>query len=156
MDPHIDSANEEAKEEAKETTINNEKQDEDPLGIFEKYLSIWILFCIVIGVLIGYYVPQIPEALNKAEVHQVNIPIAVFIWALILPMLLQIDYTSVKNVWKAWRGITLTTGINYLIQPFTMYGLALLFFNHVFANVISPELQTDYIIGAVLLGGMFI
>lgn len=125
-----------------------------PLGIgfFEKYLTIWVAICMVIGVLIGVYLPQIPEFLNEFEYYNVSVPVAILIWLMIYPMMLKVDFNSIKKVGENPRGLVVTWVTNWLIKPFTMYGLAYFFFFVVFKNLISPDLAKDYLAGAVLLG----
>lgn len=122
------------------------------IGIFQKYLTVWVLLCMGTGVLIGHFLPGVGDFLSKAEVANVNIPIAVLIWLMIFPMMLKIDFTSVKQVGKQPKGLLLTWIVNWLIKPFTMFGIASLFFYAVFKNVISTDLAKDYLAGAVLLG----
>lgn len=122
------------------------------IGIFQKYLTVWVLLCMGTGVLIGHFLPGVGDFLSKAEVANVNIPIAVLIWLMIFPMMLKIDFTSVKQVGKQPKGLLLTWIVNWLIKPFTMFGIASLFFYAVFKNVISSDLAKDYLAGAVLLG----
>eukprot|EP00040_Diaphanoeca_grandis_P007553 m.41366 g.41366 ORF g.41366 m.41366 type:complete len:387 (-) comp18786_c0_seq1:194-1354(-) len=128
--------------------------DNNPLGIFGKYLFVWVALAAGVGVLIGYFAPEVPEALKKATIAQVSLPIAVCIWLMVLPMIIEIDLKSIVNVRKNMLPITVTSGINYLIQPFTMYALAVLFFSYAFKDVIGDsELENEYIAGAVVLGG---
>lgn len=105
-----------------------------------------------IGVLIGHYLPAVGSFLSKLQIANVNIPIAVLIWLMIYPMMLKIDFASVKKVGKEPKGLILTWVINWLVKPFTMFGLALLFMNVVFKGVIPADLANDYIAGMVLLG----
>ena len=122
------------------------------ISFFEKYLTLWVAICMVIGVLIGIYFPGIPEFLSKFEYYNVSIPVAILIWLMIYPMMLKVDFNSVKKVRENPRGLIVTWITNWLIKPFTMYGLAIFFFNVVFKNFISPGLAKDYLAGAVLLG----
>jgi len=122
------------------------------ISFFEKYLSLFVLFCMVIGVLVGKTIPSVPEFLNRFEIYSVNIPIGVLIWVMIYPMMLKIDFTSIKQVTKQPKGLFLTWIVNWLVKPFTMFLLAFFFFKVVFQNVIPVNLQTDYLAGAVLLG----
>jgi arsenite transporter len=123
------------------------------LGNFEKYLSIWVAVSIVVGVLIGHYIPAVPETLSKATIAQISLPISVFVWGMILPMMLQIDFVAIAGAWRNWKGIVLTSSINYLIQPFVMYGIAVFFFKYAFSQLLSEKAQDQYIAGAVILGG---
>lgn len=124
------------------------------LSCFDAYLSLWVLLCIVAGTLIGYYAPSAANALAAAQVSQTSIPIAVLLWLMIFPMLLQIDFAALRHVGRQPGALLLTTGINFAIQPFTMYALALLFFRAIYTTVIPDrKTQDEYIAGAVLLGG---
>ena len=122
------------------------------MSFFEKYLTLFVLVCMAIGVLIGRYITFIPEFLNRFEIANVNITIGILIWVMIYPMMLKIDFTSVKNVGKKPKGLYLTWVVNWLIKPFTMFGIAYLFFYIIFKNIIPSHLQQDYLAGAVLLG----
>jgi arsenite transporter len=122
------------------------------IGFFEKYLTVFVLICMLIGVLIGRYLNAIPNFLNQFEIASVNIPIGILIWIMIYPMMLKVDFTSVKNVGKKPKGLYLTWVVNWLIKPFTMFGIAYLFFYVIFSTLIPVNLQQDYLAGAVLLG----
>lgn len=122
------------------------------IGFFEKYLTLWVAICMIVGVLIGVYLPSIPDFLNNFEYYNVSIPVAILIWLMIYPMMLKVDFNSVKKVGENPRGLIVTWVTNWLIKPFTMYGLAYFFFFVVFKNLISPDLAKDYLAGAVLLG----
>jgi arsenite transporter len=122
------------------------------IGFFEKYLTLFVLMCMAIGVLIGRFIPVIPDFLNRFEIASVNIPIGILIWVMIYPMMLKVDFTSVKNVGKKPKGLYLTWVVNWLIKPFTMFGIAYLFFYVIFSTLIPVNLQQDYLAGAVLLG----
>ncbi len=106
----------------------------------------------VLGVIISKYIPRIPELLSKFEYANVSIPITILIWFMIYPMMMKVDFQSIKNVGKNPKGLFVTWVINWLIKPFTMFGIAYLFFYVIFSNLISPELAKDYLAGAVLLG----
>ncbi|MGE4564166.1 MAG: ACR3 family arsenite efflux transporter [Victivallaceae bacterium] len=129
-----------------------EKKDISGIGFFEKYLTLWVIFCMVAGVLIGKYLPGIPAFLSRFEYDQVSIPIAVLIWLMIYPMMMKVDFESIRNVGRNPGGLYVTWVVNWLIKPFTMYGIAALFFFVVFKPWIAPELARDYLAGAVLLG----
>lgn len=122
------------------------------ISTFEKYLTVFVLICMTIGVLIGNYLPLIPQFLSQFEIASVNIPIGILIWIMIYSMMLKIDFTSVKNVGKKPKGLFLTWITNWLIKPFTMFGIAYFFFYIVFKNLIPTNLQQDFLAGAVLLG----
>ncbi|MFC1767303.1 ACR3 family arsenite efflux transporter [Candidatus Margulisiibacteriota bacterium] len=122
------------------------------ISFFEKYLSIWVASCILVGVLIGRFMPAIPSFLSKFEYANVSIPIAILIWMMIFPMMLKIDFTSLLHSAKQPKGLTITVVTNWLIKPFTMYAIAFLFFKVVFKDMIPSALATQYLAGAVLLG----
>ncbi len=122
------------------------------ISFFEKYLTVFVLLCMAIGVGIGSLVPVIPEWLSRFEIASVNIPIGFLIWLMIYPMMLKIDFTSVKNVGKNPKGLYVTWVVNWIIKPFTMFGIAYLFFYILFSNLIPEHLASDYLAGAVLLG----
>jgi ACR3 family arsenite transporter len=128
------------------------KEKEQSIGIFDKYLTVWVLLCMSAGVLIGKYLPGIPAFLGRFEYAQVSIPIAILIWLMIYPMMMKVDFTSIKNVGKNPKGLFLTWVTNWLIKPFTMYGIAALFFYVIFKAVIPADLAREYLAGAVLLG----
>ena len=122
------------------------------IGFFEKYLTLWVIICMAVGVLIGKYLPAVPQFLGKFEYANVSIPIAVLIWLMIYPMMMKVDFKSIKNVGKNPAGLFVTWVVNWLIKPFTMFVIASFFFFVVFKGLISPELAKDYLAGAVLLG----
>ena len=130
----------------------SEKEKSGGLGFFEKYLTIWVGLCIVAGVLVGVYMPQIPQTLDKFTYAQVSIPVAILIWLMIYPMMLKIDFTSIKNAAKQKKGLAVTCGTNWLIKPFTMYAISYFFLLIVFKNIIPADLAKEYLAGAVLLG----
>ncbi|WP_092593999.1 ACR3 family arsenite efflux transporter [Pseudidiomarina indica] len=122
------------------------------MGLFERYLSLWVALAIVAGVLIGQFAPAIPETLSRFEYAQVSIPVAILIWAMIFPMMLQIDFTSIKNVRRQPKGLVITTTVNWLIKPFTMFAIAWFFFMVVFEPFLPIETASQYLAGAILLG----
>ncbi|NIZ19238.1 ACR3 family arsenite efflux transporter [Entomospira culicis] len=122
------------------------------MAFFEKYLSVWVLLCMVLGVMISRYLPEIPQWLTQFEYAQVSIPITILIWMMIYPMMMKVDFTSIKNVSKNPKGLYVTWVVNWLIKPFTMFGIAWFFFFVLFRNLMSEELARDYLAGAVLLG----
>ncbi len=122
------------------------------IGFFEKYLTLWVALCIVGGIIIGSFAGEAMQFLSKMEIYRVNIPIAILIWLMIYPMMLQIDFTSIKNVKRNPKGLILTVVVNWLIKPFTMAFFAWIFFSKIYAAFISPELAGEYIAGAILLG----
>ncbi|MGL5202715.1 MAG: ACR3 family arsenite efflux transporter [Cetobacterium sp.] len=122
------------------------------MGFFEKYLSVWVGICIVLGVAIGIFAPVVPETLALFEYSNVSIPVAILIWLMIYPMMLKIDFTSIMDATKNTKGLTVTCVTNWLIKPFTMYAISVLFFKVIFKNLIPLNLADEYIAGAVLLG----
>lgn len=122
------------------------------IGFFQKYLTLWVAACMIGGVLIGQFLPFIPDFLKRFEYANVSIPIAILIWVMIYPMMMKVDFHSVKNVSKEPKGLWVTWVTNWLIKPFTMYGIAFLFFYVIFSRWITPDLAKDYLAGAVLLG----
>lgn len=122
------------------------------MSVFEKYLTVFVLICMIIGVLVGLYIPSLPIFLNRFEVASVNLPIGFLIWLMIYPMMLKIDFSAVKRVKQNPKGLYLTWIVNWLIKPLTMFGIASLFFLVIFKHVIPADLSQDYIAGAVLLG----
>lgn len=129
-----------------------EKLKEPGISIFQRYLTLWVLLCMVLGVLIGKYLPAVPAFLNRFEYAKVSIPMAILIWLMIYPMMMRVDFQSIKNVGKSPKGLFVTWVTNWLIKPFSMYGIASLFFFVIFKAFITPELATEYLAGAVLLG----
>lgn len=122
------------------------------IGFFERYLTIWVALCIVTGIAVGQYIPAIPETLSKLEYANVSIPVAILIWLMIYPMMLKVDFQSVKNVGRKPKGIIITCVTNWLIKPFTMFGIAWFFFYVIFKTLIPADLANEYLAGAVLLG----
>ena len=122
------------------------------MSFFEKYLTLWVALCIVVGIAVGQLMPSIPETLGKWEYANVSIPIAILIWLMIYPMMLKVDFQSVRNVARQPKGILITCTTNWLIKPFTMFGIAWFFFFVVFRALIPSDLADEYLAGAVLLG----
>ncbi len=122
------------------------------MGIFERYLSVWVALGIAAGVGLGLAAPGLFEAVAHLEWAHVNLVVAVFIWVMIFPMMVQIDFAAVKDVGKRPRGLILTLVVNWLVKPFTMAALAVLFFEHLFAPWVDPASASEYIAGMILLG----
>ena len=122
------------------------------IGFFERYLTVWVILCMAVGVAIGRFLPSVPAFLGLFEYANVSIPIAALIWVMIYPMMLKVDFASIRNVGRNPKGLFVTWVTNWLIKPFTMFGIASLFFYVLFANFIAPELAKDYLAGAILLG----
>lgn len=132
--------------------MKENKQNLVGISFFERYLSVWVLLCMAVGVLIGKYVPWLPAFLVRFEYAQVSIVIAVLIWLMIFPMMLKVDFKSIKDASKNPKGLFVTWVTNWLIKPFTMYAIANLFFFGVFRTMIPATLAQGYLAGAVLLG----
>lgn len=128
-----------------------QKQQGD-ISFFQRYLSVWVLLCMGAGILIGYFIPSVPQVLGHMEVDGISIPIAILIWIMIYPMMVKVDFQSIREVGKNPKGLFVTWIVNWLIKPFSMYALAYLFLFGVFGRWISPDLATQYLAGAVLLG----
>lgn len=122
------------------------------IGFFEKYLTLWVALCIAAGIAIGHFAGDSIKVLSNIELYNVNIPVAVLIWAMIYPMMLQVDFSSIKNVGKKPKGLMLTVVVNWLIKPFTMAFFAWIFFAKLYGAFINPELAGEYIAGAIILG----
>lgn len=122
------------------------------MGIFERYLSVWVGLSIILGVVMGLWQPDLFQLVANLEIAHVNLVIAVFIWVMIYPMMVQIDFSAIKDVGKNPKGLFLTIVINWLIKPFTMAGLGWLFFTVFFANLVDPASAQEYIAGMILLG----
>ena len=122
------------------------------IGFFEKYLTVWVLLCMAAGILISKFLPVIPAFLEKLQYAQQNIPIAILIWIMIYPMMLKINFQSIKNVGKHPLGILISSGSSWVIKPFLMLGLATLFLKIIFSAFIPADLAQNFVTGAVLLG----
>lgn len=132
--------------------MKNKTSSVSGISFFERNLTLWVALCMIGGVLIGRYLPGIPDTLAKFEYAQVSIPIAFLIWLMIYPMMMKVDFASIRDVGKSPKGLYVTWVVNWLIKPFTMFGIAWFFFYVVFSNLIPEELARDYLAGAVLLG----
>jgi ACR3 family arsenite transporter len=130
--------------------MNNQKAS--PLGIFERYLSLWVFLCIVLGVFWGNFAPTLFQSIATLEYYNVNLVVAVLIWIMIYPMMVSVDFSSIKDIGKKPKGLCITLVVNWLIKPFTMAALGVLFFEHIFAGLVSPESAKEYIAGMILLG----
>jgi arsenite transporter len=130
----------------------SEKKEKQGIGFFERYLTVWVALCILVGLAIGQWLPVVPETLSQFEYAQVSIPVAILIWLMIYPMMAQIDFTSIVRAGKKPKGLVITLVVNWIIKPFTMFFFAWLFFKVIFSPFIDSGLATEYIAGAVLLG----
>ncbi len=122
------------------------------MGIFERYLSVWVGLGIIAGVVLGYVLPDVFTVIATWEYARVNILIAVLIWFMVYPMMVKVDFSSIKDVGKKPKGLLLTVVINWLIKPFTMAALGWLFFKVFFASMVDPQTANEYIAGMILLG----
>ncbi len=132
--------------------MDNGEKKTAGIGFFEKFLTVWVVLCMVAGVLIGRFLPGIPAFLGQFEVAHVSIPIAILIWLMIYPMMMKVDFASIRQVGKNPKGLFVTWVANWLIKPFTMFAIAAFFFFVVFKALIPTELARDYLAGAILLG----
>ena len=122
------------------------------MGIFERYLSVWVALCITAGVVLGNLMPSVFHAIAAIEYGQINLLVALLIWLMIYPMMVQIDFGAIKDVGKKPKGIMLTLVMNWLVKPFTMAALGWLFFKVFFAGWVDPQSANEYIAGMILLG----
>jgi arsenite transporter len=140
---------------SKESPVSISPADPDikkGMGVFERYLSVWVAAAIVVGIAVGQLAPGIPETLSQWEVANVSIPVAILIWAMIFPMMVQIDFASILGVRRQPKGLIITTSVNWLIKPFSMFAIAWFFLMVVFAPLIPEALAREYLAGAILLG----
>ena len=128
------------------------KEKSAEIGFFQRYLTIWVALCMVAGVLIGKFLPVIPGFFSQFEYANVSIPTAILIWIMIYPMMMKVDFESVRYVGKNPKGLYVTWITNWLIKPFTMFAIATFFFYVVFKGLIPADLGKEYLAGAVLLG----
>ena len=122
------------------------------MGLFERFLSLWVALGMIAGVGLGQFLPVVPDTLSRFEYAQVSIPVAVLIWAMIYPMMVQVDFTAILGVRRQPKGLAITTTVNWLIKPFTMFAIAWFFLIVVFAPLIPADLAREYLAGAILLG----
>jgi ACR3 family arsenite transporter len=122
------------------------------INFFEKYLTLWVVLCIATGIAIGHITGDEIYLVSDLEIFNVNIPVAILVWLMIYPMMLQVDFSSIKNVGKRPKGLVLTLVVNWLIKPFTMAFFAWIFFSKIYFAIIIPEQAGEYIAGAILLG----
>ncbi|MGE5496112.1 MAG: ACR3 family arsenite efflux transporter [Burkholderiales bacterium] len=122
------------------------------IGFFEKYLTVWVILCMAVGVAIGLWLPGVPNFLGQFEYYNVSIPVAILIWLMIYPMMLKVDFASIKNVGRNPKGLFVTWVTNWAIKPFTMFALSYLFFFVIYKAIMPVEIAKDYLAGAILLG----
>lgn len=121
------------------------------LGFFERWLTLWVMLCIVAGIAAGQWVPKPFEALGRIEIAQVNLPVGLLIWVMIIPMLMKVDFRALHEVRRHWRGMAVTVGVNWAVKPFSMALLGWIFIRHVFAPLLPPTQIDSYIAGLILL-----
>ena len=121
------------------------------MGLFERYLSLWVFLCIIAGISLGHFLPSVFHSIGKIEVAQINLPVAVLVWLMIIPMLLKIDLKALKNVGQHWRGIGVTLFVNWGVKPFSMALLGWLFIGYLFRGWLPEEQVDSYIAGLILL-----
>ncbi|OHC76689.1 MAG: arsenical-resistance protein [Rhodoferax sp. RIFCSPLOWO2_12_FULL_60_11] len=122
-----------------------------PMSVFERYLTVWVFLCIVAGIALGQVLPDVFQAIGRMEVAKVNLPVGVLIWVMIIPMLLKVDFSAMREVGKHMRGIGVTLFVNWLVKPFSMAFLGWLFIRHLFAPLLPPDQIDSYIAGLILL-----
>lgn len=122
------------------------------MGLFERYLSIWVALCIAAGVALGARFPAVFGLIAGLEYASVNLVVAVFIWVMIYPMMVNVDFASLRDVGKKPKGLCITLVVNWLIKPFSMAALGILFFEHIFAGIVDPQTASEYVAGMILLG----
>ena len=118
---------------------------------FERYLTLWVGLCIVVGIVLGHFLPGVFHLIGAAEIARVNLPVAVLIWLMIIPMLIKIDFASLHQVKEHWRGIGVTLFINWAVKPFSMAALGWLFIGHLFRPYLPADQIDSYIAGLILL-----
>jgi len=131
--------------------VTAKQQSGKPMSLFERYLTLWVLLCILIGIVLGNLFPEAFHAIGQMEVAKVNLPVAVLIWLMVIPMLLKIDFNALGEVGKHWKGMGVTLFINWLVKPFSMALLAWLFIRVLFAKWLPADQLDSYIAGLIIL-----
>ncbi len=131
--------------------VNAKAAEDMQLGVFERYLTLWVALCIVAGIVLGHFLPGAFQLIGKLEIAQVNLPVAVLIWLMIIPMLVKIDFAALREVGQYWRGIGVTLFINWGVKPFSMALLGWLFVGGLFAPLLPADQIESYIAGLILL-----
>lgn len=121
------------------------------MSVFERFLTLWVLACIVVGVVLGQFAPEVFQAIGGLEVARVNLPVGVLIWVMVVPMLLRVDFAALGQVRRHWRGISVTLFVNWAVKPFSMALLAWIFIRHVFADWLPADQIDSYVAGLILL-----
>ena len=121
------------------------------MSTFERYLTVWVFLCIIAGVALGHFIPTVFQIIGGAEIARVNIPVALLIWLMIIPMLVKIDFAALGRVREHWRGIGVTLFINWAVKPFSMAALGLLFIGYLFRSYLPADQIDSYIAGLIIL-----
>ncbi len=132
--------------------MSTPQQAASQLGFFERYLTLWVFLCILAGTLLGLTAPEAAQSISALEIAQVNIPVGLLIWFMIIPMLIKIDFSALREVYEQRAGMAVTLAVNWLIKPFSMAFFAWLFLRHVFADWLPAEQIDSYVAGLILLG----
>ena len=111
---------------------------EKNMSFFQRYLTLWVLLCMVLGVALGHFLPALPHFLGRLQIDGISLPMAVLIWIMIYPMMIKVDFQSIKQAGRNGKGLLVTWVTNWLIKPFTMYGIAAFFFFHLFGAFMDP------------------
>ena len=122
-----------------------------PMSVFERYLTVWVFLCIIVGIALGQFLPDIFQSIGRMEIARVNLPVGLLIWIMIIPMLMKVDFSALHEVRQHMRGIGVTLFVNWLVKPFSMAFLGWLFIRHVFAPFLPPDQLDSYIAGLILL-----
>jgi ACR3 family arsenite transporter len=122
------------------------------IGFFEKYLSVWVALCIVAGIALGSVAKDSIQVISAWNIGSINLPVAILVWLMIYPMMVQIDFSSLKDIGKNWKGLSVTVGVNWLLKPFSMALFAYIFFHFIFKAFMNFEDAQQYLAGAILLG----
>ena len=125
--------------------------DVAPMSVFERYLTVWVFLCIIAGIALGQFFPLVFQAIGRMELAQVNLPVGLLIWVMIIPMLVKVDFSALGEVRKHVKGIGVTLFVNWLVKPFSMAFLGWLFIRHWFAPLLPPDQIDSYIAGLILL-----
>jgi arsenite transporter len=134
------------------TEVDTEHLAGPPMSLFERYLSVWVFLCIVTGIALGTLLPDVFRSLAALEYGSVNFVVAILIWFMVYPMMVAVDFTSLRRIHERPKGLVITLVINWLVKPFTMAALGVLFFQYLFANLVDPANAAQYIAGLILLG----
>ncbi|MDD9904668.1 MAG: ACR3 family arsenite efflux transporter [Rhodospirillaceae bacterium] len=133
-------------------TTSEAKIEPGGIGFFEKWLSVWVALCIAAGIILGNLTPGVFETLAGLEYASVNLVVAILIWAMVYPMMVNVDFSSLRHIGDRPKGLLITLAVNWLVKPFTMAALGVLFFEVLFADLVAPKDAVEYIGGLILLG----